>query len=144
MNKFLAAILVSASMNIWANDGIVGKWQTIDDETKQAKSIIEISKQGDIYKGKIIALLQNPNFICNKCTGEFKDKSIIGMPVLTGLKYKDNQKDNQYEDGKIFDPQNGKTYSAKAKLIENGQKLEVRGFMGISLLGRTQTWNRTY
>jgi uncharacterized protein (DUF2147 family) len=122
--------------------GITGKWKTIDDETGKAKSIVEIYEENGSYSGKIVKLFrepneeQNPN--CDKCTGDKKDKPITGMQILSGLK-KDGDK---WSGGDILDPKNGKTYSCKAELAENGAKLKLRGFIGFSLLGRTQTWIR--
>lgn len=116
-----------------------GTWKTIDDETKQAKSLVEISEapNGELT-GKVIKLFNNPDAVCDKCDGALKGKPIVGLTIMTGLK-KDG---DDWENGKILDPKSGKVYSAKAKLIEGGKKLEVRGFLGISLLGRTQVWER--
>lgn len=116
-----------------------GTWKTIDDETKQAKSLVEISEapNGEL-SGKVIKLFNNPEAVCDKCDGVQKGKPIVGLTIMSGLK-----KDGEgWENGKILDPKSGKLYSAKAKLIEGGKKLEVRGFLGISLLGRTQVWER--
>ncbi|MEF9942731.1 MAG: DUF2147 domain-containing protein, partial [Burkholderiaceae bacterium] len=75
---------------------------------------------------------------CDQCSGARKDQPVIGMTILWGLK---NEGD-EWTGGEILDPKNGKTYKAKAKLVDGGKKLEVRGFLGISLFGRTQTWVR--
>ena len=72
------------------------------------------------------------------CDGDRKGKPVNGMTILWGLK-KDG---DSWANGKILDPHNGKVYSAKMKLVEGGRKLEVRGFLGVSLLGRTQVWER--
>lgn len=116
-----------------------GTWKTIDDETKQAKSLVEISEapNGEL-SGKVVKLFNNPDVVCDKCDGALKGKPVVGMTIMTGLK-KDG---DGWENGKILDPKSGKVYSAKAKLIEGGKRLEVRGFLGISLLGRTQVWER--
>lgn len=128
---------------IYAQTTPVGKWKTIDDETQQAKSIIEIFEKDGLLYGKIEKLFrkadedQNPK--CDKCSGDKKDQLIIGMQILNGLK-KDS--DAKWTGGEILDPNNGKTYSCKLILIEDGKRLNVRGFIGFSLLGRTQTWER--
>ena len=88
--------------------------------------------------GKIVKLFANPDAVCEKCEGALKGKPVVGMTILTGLK-KDGE---EWEGGKILDPKSGKVYSAKAKLTDGGKKLEVRGFLGVALLGRTQTWER--
>ncbi len=118
---------------------VVGKWKTIDDETGKAKSIIEIYKKGDKYYGKIVQLLteQNKDGICRTCETDYKNKNIIGLVIM-----KDLEKDgNTYEDGEITDPKTAKTYSCYIEL-EEADKLKVRGYIGFSLLGRTQYWYR--
>lgn len=128
--------------SIPAASGIVAKWKTIDDETGKPKSIVEIYEDNGNYSGRILKLFKEPseeqNPKCDQCNGDKKDKPIIGMQILSGLK-KDGEK---FSSGDIMDPKNGKTYSCKAELIENGAKLKLRGFIGFSLLGRTQTWIR--
>lgn len=136
----LATILTSTA---FAQVSPVGSWKSIDDETKQPKSIIVITeKEGKLF-GKIEKLFRKPeedqNPKCDKCSGDKKDQMIIGMEILTNLK-KDS--DTQWSGGEILDPKNGKTYSCKIELIEEGKKLKVRGFLGFSLLGRTQIWER--
>ncbi|UNK50232.1 DUF2147 domain-containing protein [Lysobacter sp. S4-A87] len=120
----------------------VGHWTTIDDKTQKPKSIVEIyqTKDGSLA-GRVTEILQSdrgPNPICDKCSGERKDKPVKGMVILWGIK----QDGDVWEGGKILDPASGKMYSVKVTPIEGGRKLEVRGFMGLSLLGRTQTWVR--
>lgn len=127
-----AGVLLCGSA--WAN-GVVGTWKTIDDETKQPKALVQISESasGEL-SGKIVKLFNNPDAVCSKCDGANKDKPVVGMNILWGLK-KDG---DAWEGGKILDPKTGKVYSAKLKVA--GDKLEVRGFLGMALLGRTQTW----
>ncbi len=117
----------------------IGTWKTIDDETKQAKSYVEIfEKDGKLY-GKVIMILTKgkENAKCTDCTGALKNKPIVGMQILSGLK-KDGK---EWNGGKIIDPNNGKEYKAKMSL-NGSDKLDVRGYIGISLVGRTQTWQR--
>lgn len=117
----------------------VGTWKTIDDETGKAKSHVEIfEKDGKLY-GKVVKILTpgKENAKCDKCGGALKGKPINGMVILNGLK-KDG---NEWNGGKIIDPNTGKEYKASLKL--NGKdKLDVRGYIGISLVGRTQTWQK--
>ncbi|RRD90172.1 DUF2147 domain-containing protein [Conchiformibius steedae] len=113
--------------------GIEGKWRTTDDKTGKPKAVVQISKGASGYQGKIISLEQGVENLCPAC----KDKRpLVGLTVLTGLQ----EKGKEYTDGKIFDPKGGKTYQAKAELSADGKTLKVRGFLGISALGRTQTW----
>ncbi|MGZ3768483.1 MAG: DUF2147 domain-containing protein [Bdellovibrio sp.] len=137
----MAQLLFSAFA--WAqNMSPVGQWKTIDDETKQPKSIVEITEKDGKLSGKITKLFRKPeedqNPKCDKCEGDKKDKPIVGMEIMEGL----TKDDNVWSGGHILDPKNGKTYKCKIKVIEAGKKLEVRGFIGFSLIGRTQVWER--
>ncbi|RRJ91986.1 DUF2147 domain-containing protein [Paenimyroides tangerinum] len=132
---FMTMFLGIGSMSA---QSVIGKWKTIDDETGKPKSIVEISeKDGKIY-GKVIEILtENKTAICSKCEGTNKNKPIKGLTIITGLK-KDG---SEYNGGKILDPTSGKEYKCMMKL--NGKdKLDVRGYVGIQALGRTQTWIR--
>ena len=119
----------------------VGQWKTIDDNTHEAKSILEIFARDGRLFGKIVKLFrkageeQNPK--CTKCPGNKKDQPLIGLVILEGLK----PDGDQWSGGTILDPDNGKTYRCLIKVEKNG-KLKVRGYMGVSLLGRTQYWHR--
>ncbi|MDN0075969.1 DUF2147 domain-containing protein [Crenobacter sp. SG2303] len=139
--KMLAAatLLAGFAAHAFADTAAAGTWKTIDDETHQPKALVQISENGSgELTGRIVKLFVNPDVLCSKCDGERKDKPVNGMNILWGLK-----KDGEgWEGGKILDPKSGKVYSAKMKLIDGGKKLEVRGFLGVSLLGRTQVWER--
>ncbi|WP_068596223.1 DUF2147 domain-containing protein [Vaginella massiliensis] len=119
----------------------VGVWKTIDDETGKAKSHVEIfEKNGKLY-GKVIKILTvgKENAKCTDCKGDLKNKPIVGMQILNNLK-KDG---NEWSGGTILDPNSGKEYKAKMSLnSKDKNKLDVRGYIGISLVGRTQTWER--
>lgn len=118
---------------------VTGKWKTFDDETGDAKSIVEIyEKNGKIY-GKIIEILEKgkEDKTCDKCKGSKKDKPVKGMVIIEGL----SKDGDNWEDGTILDPRNGKEYKCRINL-ENSDKLKVRGYLGVSLLGRTQYWTR--
>ena len=115
---------------------IEGKWKTIDDETGQDKSIVEITKKSDgKYYGKVVQLLIKPaKANCTECKDDRKNKPILGMEVVRGMK-KDG---SEFSGGTITDPKTGKTY--KCNITRDGDKLNVRGYVGFSLIGRTQTW----
>ncbi len=120
----------------------VGTWKTIDDETHEPKSLVKIvEKHGKLY-GTIIKLFRKPdedqNPKCDKCEGALKDKPIIGMQILKGF----SKDGDEWSGGKILDPHNGKTYSCILEVLDGGKKLKVRGYIGISLIGRTQIWER--
>ncbi len=140
---FVLAVLLAAAVTVHAADAPtpVGTWTTIDDATGKPKSIVEIDEHDGELTGKVLQVLQSdqgPNPICKACDGERKDRPIEGMTILWGVK----QDGDSWSGGKILDPKNGKVYGCKLHPIEGGRKLEVRGFIGISLIGRTQTWIR--
>jgi uncharacterized protein (DUF2147 family) len=119
-----------------------GKWQTIDDVTGKPKSIVTLWEEGGKLFGKIDEVLttdaDNPNHLCIHCEGDLKNKPEVGLRILW-----DMQKDGeQWSGGKILDPHNGKVYRCTISLEDSGKKLKVRGFIGISLIGRTQYWTR--
>jgi uncharacterized protein (DUF2147 family) len=141
MKKSILCILVLlfSTMFYAQKNSVVGKWKTIDDETGKPKSIIEIyEKSGKIY-AKVVEIIdmEHKKDVCTKCSGSDKNKPILGMIVVKGL----SKKGNEYRDGKILDPQNGKLYKSIIAL-EGKDKLKVRGYIGVSLLGRTQYWYR--
>ena len=119
-----------------------GRWRTIDDKTGEASSIVVIVEANGQLEGKVERVFsppaKSPDPMCEKCPADRKGKPIVGMTILWGLK----PDGDGYSGGSVFDPDNGKTYRCKLKVIEGGRKLELRGFIGFSLLGRTQTWIR--
>ncbi|MCS3871187.1 uncharacterized protein (DUF2147 family) [Chryseobacterium ginsenosidimutans] len=136
MKKLLLTFVLSL-FGVLSFAQIEGKWKTIDDETKQAKSIVEIYKKGDQYYGKISQLLikpANPN--CVDCKDDRKNKPILGMEIIRGLK-KDG---DEFTGGTITDPKTGKTY--KCTITRSGDNLNVRGYIGLSFIGRSQTWQK--
>jgi uncharacterized protein (DUF2147 family) len=135
MKLILLFTLSIISLSINAQD-IFGKWKTIDDNTGKARSIVEIIKKDGKAYGKILKLYREPgedlNPICDECSDYRKDKKVIGMTIIT-----DMEKDgDEWEDGEILDPENGKVYDCKL-WVENG-KLKVRGY--VAFFFRTQTW----
>lgn len=117
---------------------IVGNWETYDDKTNELKSIVEIYQKGDHYFGKIKEVLaKKRQELCTECEGDKKNTPIIGLVII-----EDMEKDgDEFNDGTILDPESGTTYKCLLEL-ENANKLKVRGYVGFSLLGRTQYWKR--
>lgn len=143
MKNILLSVLLFVVASSWAlASSPVGKWKTIDDNTGEARSIIKIwEEDGEIF-GAIEKLFrkahENPNPRCVKCEGDLRNKPIIGLTILENLK----QDGNEWTGGTILDPENGNTYKCEIEVVENGAKLKVRGYIGISALGRTQYWIR--
>ena len=139
---FTASALVLAAGLACAQMTPVGNWQTIDDKTKEVKSEIQIVETGGVLNGKVTKLLRKDakqDAVCDECTDERKGKPMLGLEIIRGAKKVDGK--DMWEDGKILDPENGKSYGLKLTPIEGGKKLEVRGSIGP--FGRTQTWVRT-
>jgi len=141
------SLLFGSSLVLAASDTPVGTWQQIDDVTGKAKSIIEITDNGGILQGKITKLMNlsaeeiaqdGEHPICKRCEGALKDQPIEGMVIMVGV----SKDSHVWDGGTIVDPKSGKTYKVKLSMGGDGQKLDVRGYIGISLLGRTQTWIR--
>ena len=140
MRQVILAILISLlpAFNVvcLAQGDIFGKWKTIDDDSGEEKSIVEIfEREGKAY-GTITQLLNpepdDPDPVCDKCTDHRKNKRITGMEIITGLK----PDGNEWAKGEILDPENGKVY--KCKIWVSDGVLKVRGY--IAFLYRTQTW----
>ena len=146
MKKLIAGFLISAtfsSFSGWAlENSPIGLWKNIDDNTGKSKALIRITEHGGMYEGRIEKLFLKPsedqNPMCVKCEGELKDQPSLGMKILSGIA----QNSTEYSGGTIVDPENGKSYHSKLLLDDNGKKLIVRGYIGISLFGRSQTWER--
>lgn len=140
MKKILLTIsLIALTVITAAAQDVTGKWKTIDDETGKAKSVVEIYKQNGKIYGKVIEIFDasKRNLNCVECSGSDKDKPIMGLVIIKGLE-KDG---DEYNDGTITDPNNGKVYKCYIEL-DGANTLNVRGYIGFSLLGRTQTWTR--
>ena len=135
-------MLALATAGAFAQATPAGVWKTIDDETKVEKSLIRISDSGGVYTGKIEKILTDkPDAKCVECTDERKDQPVQGMTILRDIKPDADDKAT-WVGGDILDPNNGKVYKVRLKLADAGKKLEVRGYIGTPLLGRTQTWLR--
>jgi uncharacterized protein (DUF2147 family) len=119
-----------------AAQDIVGTWCTVDDEDGQDRSVVEIYRQGDRYFGKVVKIYPRPNEptdpVCEKCTDARKNQKVMGMIIIRNLE----KRSNEFKNGDILDPKNGKVYDCKL-WIESGT-LKVRGYLGFFY--RTQTW----
>jgi len=120
----------------------VGLWKNIDDVSGKPKALIRISEDKGELRGQIEKLFpapgEDPNPKCTACSGAKKDQPVIGMVFMSGLK----KNGDEYTDGEILDPDNGKVYRSKVSLAEGGKKLKVRGYVGVPMFGRSQVWVR--
>jgi uncharacterized protein (DUF2147 family) len=138
----LALLLCVLSNNARAVDmqSPIGLWQTVDDKTGQPRAVVRIYTQDGKFFGRI-----EKSFtagaearVCSVCKDERKDQPIVGLLIIRNVELRDGE----YGGGDILDPENGSVYRCKFHLDKDGTLLVVRGFIGISLLGRTQTWHR--
>lgn len=136
---FLSIPLLSFNTPLNA-DAIVGFWKTGD-----SKAIVEIYKQGDKYFGKIVWLAEpnDPETGKPKVDKKNEDEKLRTRPILGLVNLRDFKfiKNKLWEEGKIYDPKSGEDYSCTIRLIDDNT-IEVRGYVGISLFGRTDTWKR--
>jgi uncharacterized protein (DUF2147 family) len=136
-----AALVLAAGAALAANDTPVGTWRTIDDTTHKPKSIVQITETNGELQAKVLQVLQSddgPHPLCSKCDGSRKNQPVEGMTIMWGV----TKDDDVWDGGKILDPHNGKTYKVKLTVTDGGQKLDVHGYIGFALLGRSQVWER--
>ena len=137
----LAAALVTSGA-LAESTSPIGLWKNIDDASGKIRALIRIAESNGTLQGKIEQVFPGPsedrNPKCEKCEGALKNVPVIGLVILSGLK-KDGA---EYTGGKILDPDHGKVYSAKIQMTDAGKKLNVRGYVGVSMLGRSQIWLR--
>lgn len=150
--RILGGILLGAVMML---GGVVahaasleGYWRTIDDKTGQQVSIVEIKKKADDTYG-VTVVYRYPQLgstqvmtHCVKCPEPFKNKPILGLEIAWGIK-QNPKKPNEYLDGRILDSKSGKIYKGKASLSADGKRVRMLGYVGVSVLGRSQVWIRT-
>jgi len=121
----------------------VGLWKTIDDDGKTEKSLVRIVEAGGILTGTIEKIFEvaKQDANCEKCKDERKGKPVLGMIIIRNLK-QDSDDQSLWSGGDILDPDKGEVYRTRLRPIEGGKRLEVRGYIGAPLFGRTQTWVR--
>lgn len=117
----------------------VGLWTTIDDKTGEKRALVELVETNGVLNGKILKVYSQPGDtgMCKKCPPPFTNKPVAGLTFMWGLK---EGGDDVWDGGLILDAKSGKIYRVKVTVKNN--KLYVRGYIGVSLLGRTQVWVR--
>lgn len=118
-----------------------GLWKTVN-EKGEPEGLVRITEVAGEFRATVEKVYSPPAPVaeprCLDCTGELKDKPVIGMQILRGMRWDGEQ----YAGGEILDPNNGKFYRCLMRVVDDGRRLEVRGYIGISLFGRTQVWLR--
>ena len=136
--KNITLLLFICFFSLLNAQSIIGEWETFDDVTGDKLSVVEIYKKGGNYFGKIIHLFEDPiDSVCDQCEGDNFNKPVIGLVIIEDL----IEDGDEFNEGTILDPKNGKTYKCYLELEENN-KLKLRGYIGFSMLGRTQYWQR--
>ncbi len=136
-----AILFLTSHLSLAATDSPAGLWKTIDDKSGKPRSLVRITESNGEYSAVVekgLLATDKKGAVCSKCTDERKDQPIIGMTIVNGIK----KNGDKFDGGKILDPDNGKLYKCKMTLNETGDELEVRGYIGISLIGRSQIWHR--
>ena len=142
INVTLIAAILAAPL-AWADDNSpVGLWKTIDDTSGKPSALIRITDNHGELQGKIEKLFrepgEDPTPKCVECKDARKDQPILGMTIVSGL----TKHGDTYSGGEILDPKNGKVYKSKLTLRDGGKRLEVRGYVGMPMFGRSQVWLR--
>lgn len=141
--KAFTVVAALTTVPAWAN-GVspVGLWKNVDDVSGKPRSLIRITESNGALQGKIEKVFpapnEDPNPKCDKCEGANKNAPVIGLVILSGL----TKEGEEYVGGQILDPDNGQVYRSKVRLTDNGKTLDVRGYIGVPMLGRSQTWLR--
>jgi uncharacterized protein (DUF2147 family) len=137
-----AASVASLASRAAAQTTPAGLWNTISDTDGRPTAIVEIREENGEYVGVVRGLLvpaDPEDSICGKCAGDRKGQRVVGMEILSHMRRDDH---GEWSGGEILDPETGKTYRAKMKLEDDGKRLVVRGYIGFSVFGRSQTWLR--
>jgi uncharacterized protein (DUF2147 family) len=137
---FLLAAAVAQVAPVATMTSPVGTWQTISDVTGQPQSIVRVYEERGVLFAKIERVLVTDGVpsTCVKCRDERKGQPLVGLVIMRNMK----AGRDEYAGGDILDPESGKVYRCKVTLDPTGQRLTVRGYIGISLFGRSQTWRR--
>jgi uncharacterized protein (DUF2147 family) len=137
----VAALLAASTAAAQATP--VGLWKTVDDASGKEKALVRVSDTGGVLSARIERLFNpsRPNPVCDECTDERRGQPVTGLVIVRNVK-RDAADPALWSGGDILDPENGKTYRVRLKPVDDGQRLEVRGYVGTPMLGRTQTWQR--
>lgn len=120
----------------------MGYWKTVDDKTGKVKSVVHITGSPSYLSATVVKLYPGALTTCSACSGSLKDKPVLGMTVMYGLKQSSSNL-NEWSGGTIFDPKSGQVYNCMLTVAPDGKTMVVRGYVGVSLFGRSQTWIRT-
>ena len=139
----IALALAGAPLAAAAQSTPAGLWKTIDDDGKTEKSLVRITENAGTFSAKVEKIFEaaKQDARCEECSDERKNQPVLGMTIVKGVRANLDDK-ALWDGGEILDPNNGKTYKVRMKPVDGGKRIEVRGYIGAPLLGRTQTWIR--
>ena len=143
MKTWIATALIATAGAVSAQNTPVGVWKTIDDKTNTEKAQVRVTETAGVLSARLEKLLAadaKQDAVCDKCTDDRKDKPLVGLEIMRGVKKSDAE--NTWDGGTILDAAEGKVYKVRLQPTDGGKKLEVRGYVGMPMLGRTQTWIR--
>ena len=143
MPRLLFVVVLACCGPAWGQAPTpAGLWQTVSDRTGQPGGLVRVVEVDGEYIGTVVAVFSppapDPHPLCTLCQGDLKDKPVVGMTILRGVR----RSVDTYSTGQILDPDEGRVYNCRIALLDDGSKLEVRGYIGIPLFGRSQTWVR--
>jgi uncharacterized protein (DUF2147 family) len=147
----MKTLLLGTALAAWCALGCaqalspLGRWHTISDSDGKPRGVVEIVEQQGTLEGRIVGTLrpdESLERVCEVCPGSRKGQKLLGMQILTGVKPEAGASPPSWSGGEILDPDNGNVYRVRLELEDGGRTLKVRGYLGISLLGRTQRWRR--
>lgn len=140
MNRAILIIILMSTSFLVSSQSVFGKWKTIDDRTGNPKAIISIYEKDGLMYGDVVEIVEKgkENALCVKCDGDKKDKPVVGMTIIEGLK---ENEDGEWKGKTLFDPEQAMTFRCKIWLNpDNSDELKVRGYL--AFIYRTQTWIR--
>jgi uncharacterized protein (DUF2147 family) len=140
----LLALLSGAAQTAYAaSDPVLGLWQTTDEKTNAPSALVKLEVVDDVLRGTIVKIFPQPGVpadpVCKLCPDERRDKPVLGMTILSGLK---RTASGQWSGGEILDPKVGKIYKVKLSATENSKTMDVHGYIGAAWLGKTRIWHR--
>lgn len=138
--RTLACLVATGASALALAQSPAGLWKTFDEATGKEKAIVRITESNGVFSGKIDKLFDptKQDSKCDDCTDSRKGQPVVGMTIIRNIK----KGDSYFEGGDILDAANGKVYRARLALSSDNKKLDVKGFIGTPMLGRTQTWTR--
>lgn len=142
MRHLLISLVGAVLLHGMTAEAATGLWRTIDDSTGEPRSLVAIAHHDGVLTGRIVELIDppEPNPLCEQCPGDKRDAPVEGLEILWG--FESSRRAGEWTGGELLDPENGRVYRGRLRVQDEGDRLEVRGFIGSPMLGRSQIWER--